>query len=435
MLTVHMSAPASDAMAAGGARTKSGGERPQRPYGTGSLFVRTARSGQRTWYAKWREGSRQVKRALGPVREQGGKVGLTRSQAEARLRQLLTSAAAIPTTRERLSLTEAGERYLAHVRDFRARKRSTIESYEMILRKHLGPFFLGRSLDSLDRRLVVEYQRAKLSAGLSPKTVANHVRFLHGIFRYAVGQEWAARNPVAGIEHPGDPNKAHEIRALTTSELAVLLGATPDDHLGPTDRVLYLTAAMTGMRKGELQALRWMDVDHRVGVIRVRRSLSYGEFSTPKSQRSTRTVPMPERLADELRRHRSASQFDGDEDLVFAHPHTGRPYDASKILKRFKNAMAGAGLRDARFHDLRHTFGTRMAAAGAPLRFIQEWMGHRDYQTTSIYADYAPDPSHGASFASKAFASDDFSSAEGQAGGDAARLGVDRGERGGDDQT
>jgi integrase len=65
--------------------------------------------------------------------------------------------------------------------------------------------------------------------------------------------------------------------------------------------------------------------------------------------------------------------------------------------------MLRAGLREARFHDLRHTFGTQMAAAGAPLRFIQEWMGHRDYKTTSIYADYAPDPTRGASWAAKAF--------------------------------
>ena len=60
-------------------------------------------------------------------------------------------------------------------------------------------------------------------------------------------------------------------------------------------------------------------------------------------------------------------------------------------------------MRSIRFHDLRHTFGTRMAAAGAPLRTIQEWMGHRDYKTTEIYADYAPDPSQGARWAEAAF--------------------------------
>ncbi|MDQ1247406.1 MAG: Tyrosine-type recombinase/integrase [Actinomycetota bacterium] len=365
--------------------------------------MRKSKDGTRTWYAKWRQGQRQVKRALGPVREPGSTVGLTRTQAEAELRRHLSRAAVGPSTRERLTLVEAGERYLLHVERFRGRKRSTLESYRAILKGHLALFFVGKSLDSIDRRAVEAYQRAKLDAGLSPKTVANHVRLLHGIFRYAIGQEWAGRNPVAGIEHPGRQAGDKEIRALTTDELRALDLAIPDDHLGPTDHVLYLTAAMTGMRKGELQALRWMDVDWGSGVIRVRRSYSYGEFTTPKSQRSARAVPMPKQLAEELQVHRSVSKFDGERDLVFAHPLTGSPYDASKILKRFKRAMSSAGLREARFHDLRHTFGTQMAAAGAPLRFIQEWMGHRDYKTTSIYADYAPDPTQGASWATKAF--------------------------------
>jgi len=70
---------------------------------------------------------------------------------------------------------------------------------------------------------------------------------------------------------------------------------------------------------------------------------------------------------------------------------------------RFKQALKRAGLRDLRFHDLRHTYGTRMAAAGTPLRTLQGWMGHRDYKTTEIYADFAPDPTQGAAWAERAF--------------------------------
>src|SRR5436190_8120 len=74
------------------------------------------------------------------------------------------------------------------------------------------------------------------------------------------------------------------------------------------------------------------------------------------------------------------------------------------MRKGFKEARDAAGLRpEVRFHDLRHTFGTGMAGAGAPLRAIQEWMSHRDYKTTSIYADYSPDPSQGARWAEAAF--------------------------------
>ena len=70
---------------------------------------------------------------------------------------------------------------------------------------------------------------------------------------------------------------------------------------------------------------------------------------------------------------------------------------------RFKGALRRAELREIRFHDLRHTYGTLMAAAGTPLRTLQGWMGHRDYKTTEIYADFAPDPSQGAVWAERAF--------------------------------
>ena len=77
-----------------------------------------------------------------------------------------------------------------------------------------------------------------------------------------------------------------------------------------------------------------------------------------------------------------------DDDLVFCHPEIGGPLDHSKVLKRIKDALDAAGVRRVRFHDLRHTFGTQMAAAGVPMRTLQEWMGHRDIKTTMIYADY-----------------------------------------------
>ena len=77
--------------------------------------------------------------------------------------------------------------------------------------------------------------------------------------------------------------------------------------------------------------------------------------------------------------------------------------DASKLRRRFKLALQLAGLRELRFHDLRHTYGTLMVASGAPLRMVQEWMGHRDYKTTLIYADYAPNPAGAARFTAAAF--------------------------------
>jgi integrase len=75
---------------------------------------------------------------------------------------------------------------------------------------------------------------------------------------------------------------------------------------------------------------------------------------------------------------------------VFAHPQTGKPLDRSKVTKRFKQACVDAGVRPVRFHDLRHTFGTRLVASGTPLRSVQEFLGHADAKTTQIYTHYAP---------------------------------------------
>ena len=178
--------------------------------------------------------------------------------------------------------------------------------------------------------------------------------------------------------------------------------AVPDDHLGPTEHAVYLAAAMTGLRQCELIALRWMDIDWQARRVRVRRNYTRQQFGTPKSRRSSRSVPMTDRVAAELERHFQASEFQADHDLVFAHPYTGHPLDDSKLRKRFKEALGRAGLRSVRFHDLRHTFGTHCASAGVPLRTLQEWLGHRDFTTTLIYADYAPNP-HEAELVEQAF--------------------------------
>jgi integrase len=99
---------------------------------------------------------------------------------------------------------------------------------------------------------------------------------------------------------------------------------------------------------------------------------------------------MAPQVATALRRHLDRSQHRDREDLVFGHPDTGKVLSYSAIDERFKKALRAAKVREVRFEDLRHTFGTRLAAEGVAPRDLQEWMGHEDIRTTQIYAAYEP---------------------------------------------
>jgi integrase len=374
----------------------------KRSYGTGRLYVVVDRGGRASWYGSWWVGSTRVKRRLGLKRTPGNADGLTRTQAERELRRRV-DATAVVAQGQRRTIGEAGEAYIAHLENVMERKRTTIADYRGYLRRHLAPFFGDRPIDRMDAAKVEAYLHAKRRDGLSPKTVQNHLNFLHGIFAFAIRRAWATTNPVALVERPRAHRSAHRrIRFLQPEELEAVLRAVPADALGALEGPLYLTAAMTGLRQGELLALRWSDVDWAASRVRVAESFTRAAFDSPKSHRG-RSVPMADRLAGELERHFQRSYWRGDQHLVFAHPATGHVLDASKLRKRFRAALARAGVRDITFHELRHTFGTQMAAAGAPLRAIQEWMGHADASTTEIYAHYAPDPTGGAAFAQRAF--------------------------------
>jgi integrase len=214
---------------------------------------------------------------------------------------------------------------------------------------------------------------------------------------------WVVANPCKQVDLPAVPASG-DVRFLTHDELRrVLERGIPDDERARLDRALYLTAAMTGLRQGELLALRWRDLDVDALKLRVGQAFVRGEFKSPKSIRGIRGVPMADEVGDALAELRASSCFTEDDDLVFGHPVTGEALDRSQVRMRLQRAWRNAGVRVVRFHDLRHTFGTRIAASGeVSLRTLQEWMGHRDPKTTMIYADYQPGE-HEAEIVSRAF--------------------------------
>ncbi len=361
----------------------------RRSYGTGSLYIHTGKTGRKSWYGRWYSGGKRVRYTIGPKREAGSRDGLTRTEAEAELRRLIHDAL---TAQDRASLTVAavGERLLHHL-EVVGRKPTTLATYRSTLKTHLLPVFGALPLGEVDAEHVENLMETMQESGKAAKTRANALVLLHQLFRFAERNGWCADNPCTRVDRP-QVEPTLDIRFLNEEEFKALLEAVDiaREPLGHVDRAMFLTAVMTGMRQGELLALRWRDVDWRAERIRVRRNYVRGHWGTPKSRRGSRSVPLGTRVARELKQLQQRSVHDADDDLVFAHPCTGKVLDHSQLTRRFKSALRAAGLRKFRFNDLRHTFGTRMAGAGAPMRDLQEWMGHRNLSTTEIYADYEP---------------------------------------------
>jgi integrase len=267
-------------------------------------------------------------------------------------------------------------------------------------RVHVSPALGKRRVDTVKREDVERLARAMLKRGLAPRTVRNVMTFLHSFFALAEESDWVVANPVARAARPrrrreGDADP--DLQFLTLPALDAVIAAIPDrtvdrDAIGPVLRLVILAAATSGLRQSELLGLHWKHVDMRAQRIRVRNAwVRYEHSGEGKSDLSTkRSVPMTDRLAAELKRWRLRTVFSDDEDLVFAHPELGVELDRTKVTRRFQAACVEAGVRPIRFQDLRHTFATTLAAAGVPLRTIQEYLGHADLKTTQIYAHYAP---------------------------------------------
>lgn len=282
----------------------------RRPYGTGSLYVRADRNGRETWYGHWRANGRQVKRRIGDTRATGSRDGLTRPQAEAELRRLIGEAGP-PAARvgEALTVAELDRRYRAYL-DKRGRKRATLRAVESATRVWLAPFFGDRSLDSITPEDVADLIATMEADGLGPKSIRNYIGTLGGMLAYAQRRRWAASNPARMVELP-DVARSEEIRFLTRDEIERVIAAVAPGPYQALDRTLLLTAAMTGLRAGELIALRWRDVDWLAARIRVRQSYVLGEFGTPKSRRSSRSVPMADAVGAALDRHHQRSRWQG----------------------------------------------------------------------------------------------------------------------------
>jgi integrase len=343
---------------------------------SGFVFVREGARGP-VWYAKYRlPDGRQVKRSIGPVS------CVSRRQAEGWLHRVLDEARAgtLPgMVRTGVSFAEACEEYLHWLEVDRQRKPSTLRDYRSILRAHLLPYFADVLVEDITEAHCEAWQR-QLEMGNRTKIKVMTVFF--GVMARAKRTYRLPLNPVENLEKPVQRMRV-DIDVFSPEEVMALVRAAGSRQ----DAAIFLTAAFTGLRRGELVALRWRDVDFARSHIRVRASYTEGGLTTPKSGK-IRAVPMAPAVASTLARLGDREANTGDDDLVF--PGSAGGYlDGSALYRRYKLALRRAGLRDLRFHDLRHTFGTQVIATASILK-VKEWMGHADVDTTMRYLHFAP---------------------------------------------
>jgi integrase len=278
-------------------------------------------------------------------------------------------------TRDTLTVAEFvkkwREDYLAIQQQLGRLKPSTICSYQSNLASHIEPFFGAMSLGDVTLTHVQEFIKALLGKGLSPKTIGNVIVILKEMFKHAAQWGHLDSNPAQYVERPRGEDK--EMDVFTPEEIRRLLDAQEEPL-----RTLLLTAALTGMRQGELLGLPWEDIDFAAHVIHVRRALWRGRLGTPKSRRSRRAIDMPPTLEAALRRLSATRRSE----FVFC-SEWGTPIDADNFRHReFPQALRRAGLRRVRFHDLRHTYTSLLIAHGAHPKYIQAQLGHASIQTT-----------------------------------------------------
>ena len=336
------------------------------------------------------------------LRPDGGRVrravyGKTRKEAADRLAVLIgKTGAGIPLAVESWTVERYADYWLTQVVAPRLRP-ATLSSYRETLRLHIVPK-LGRArLRALTPAHVRKLMAEKATSGLGPRSVQIVHSTLRTMLGEAVREELVERN-VAAVVRP--PSVAHvEVQPWSPEEAGTFLGAVAEHRL----YALFAVGVALGLRKGELLALRWSDVDLEVGVVHVRQNVQRLPtvglvFGPPKSTRSRRTIPLPAASVRVLRAHRARQAAEMlalgpasvDSGLVFTSA-VGTVIEPRNLTRCFDELTAKAAVRRIRFHDLRHTCASMLLAQGVPARVVMDVLGHSQLAiTTDLYSHVMP---------------------------------------------
>jgi integrase len=378
--------------------SKARKSKKKRPHGTGHVFERNG-----AVHVKFRPVPGRP-----PVQRKICRIGELTDTAIERRRAKIEAEYKAPADGSKPTVTQTANRYVAKLKD-EGKARSYIKGREGAVRTHLKDTVLGDlPVDQVKPADIREHYRGMRKKGAKGSTLVSVHWLLSGTFKVGMEDEHRTDNPVAAVATP-KYSAEDEVRPLTTEEVDLVIGAVPDDDLGDVERDLYRVAQHTGMRRGELLALRWTDCQFELDSFDISQNFVAGETKDTKGHLS-RTTPMTRTAKEVLLARRKRCRFSDDADLVFT--LTGKPLSPEKVSKRFKAALLRAEVgpvemrlyRTSRgrskwkpfpklkLHQLRDTFASHNMSnpAVAPVE-VQNALGHRDLSTTSRrYGKYIP---------------------------------------------
>jgi len=352
------------------------------------LFKRGKRI--KVWVARWRENV-----ILG-----NGQCGrIHRSEILGNVRDYPTRREALLRMEDRLHANNMGRHRPKALKPFRdyvncewkklivpSLKLTTQHGYKVNIEKHLVPYFADRLLTDIKKQDIQQFVSEKFIQGFAWNTVRNIWMSLSSILESAVEYGFIESNPARGIKMP-PKGLSKEVTILIAEDFKKL-----SQNLNEPYRTMVTIAVLTGLRIGELLALRWRVIDFEKGTLRVAESVFQGSFQKPKSERSVRTIPLGSLACESLRKHRATCIRTSAEDLVFA-KGTGKPFRESSLLQGvLQPAARAAGLGKVTWHQLRHVHASTLHNMGVPAKIAQQQLGHASMQTTmNIYTHAVPE--------------------------------------------
>jgi len=334
--------------------------------------------------------------ATGKYKSQWFTVKGSKKDAEKRLSELLHQLDTGNYMRPgKTTVAEYLQRWLADYAKPNLSPRS-YERYAGIIRQHLIPDFGNIQLSQLRPEHLQKHYSSGLNSGLSARTVRYHHALIHIALQTAVKWGLVSRNVADAVEPP--KFKRPQMQTWNEDEVNCFLEAAK----GTQYYALFYTALFTGMRRSELLALRWQDIDFIYGQIYVTRSLHHLKdgsyvFTQPKSERSRRTIALPPSAFLVLSEYRKVKDTDAllldkpitDADLAFS--NLGKPLRPNTVTYAWVRIAARAGVKVIRLHDARHTHASLMLKQGIHPKVVQERLGHASIQMTlDTYSHVAP---------------------------------------------